>query len=35
VVQKIAKAPTAAAGMHQNVPKEPIVINSAVVVEAK
>jgi peptidyl-prolyl cis-trans isomerase A (cyclophilin A) len=35
VVQKIAKAPTGAAGMHQNVPKEPIVINSAVVVEAK
>jgi len=35
VVQKIAKAPTAAAGTHQNVPKEPIVINSAVVVEAK
>jgi peptidyl-prolyl cis-trans isomerase B (cyclophilin B) len=35
VVQKIAKVPTGSAGMHQNVPKEPVVINSAVVVEAK
>jgi cyclophilin family peptidyl-prolyl cis-trans isomerase len=35
VVQKIAKVPTGNAGMHQNVPKEPVVINSAVAVETK
>jgi cyclophilin family peptidyl-prolyl cis-trans isomerase len=35
VVQKIAKVSTGSAGMHQNVPKEPVVITSAVVVEAK
>ena len=35
VVQKIAKAPTAASGMHQNLPKEAIVIKSAAVVAAK
>jgi cyclophilin family peptidyl-prolyl cis-trans isomerase len=35
VVQKIAKAPTGASGMHQNLPKEAIVIKSAAVVAAK
>jgi len=35
VVQKIAKAPTAASGMHQNLPKEAIVIKSAAAVAAK
>ena len=35
VVQKIAKSPTAASGMHQNLPKEAIVIKSATVVAAK
>ena len=35
VVQKIAKVPTGNAGMHQNVPKDPVVINSAVIVESK
>jgi cyclophilin family peptidyl-prolyl cis-trans isomerase len=35
VVQKIAKSPTAAAGMHQNLPKEAIVIKSAAAVAAK
>jgi cyclophilin family peptidyl-prolyl cis-trans isomerase len=32
VVQKIAKVPTTSSGMHQNVPKDAVVINSAVVV---
>ena len=35
VVQKIAKSPTAAAGMHQNLPKEAIVIKSAAAVAVK
>ncbi len=35
VVQKIAKAPTAASGMHQNLPKEAIVIKSAAEVADK
>jgi peptidyl-prolyl cis-trans isomerase A (cyclophilin A) len=35
VVQKIAKVQTGNAGIYQNVPKEPVVINSAVVVETK
>jgi len=35
VVQKIAKSPTAASGMHQNLPKEAIVIKSATVVAVK
>jgi cyclophilin family peptidyl-prolyl cis-trans isomerase len=35
VVQKIAKVPTGNAGMHQNVPKDPVVITSAVIVETK
>ena len=35
VVQKIAKSPTAASGMHQNLPKEAIVIKSATAVAAK
>jgi cyclophilin family peptidyl-prolyl cis-trans isomerase len=32
VVQKIAKVPTTSSGMHQNVPRDAVVINSAVVV---
>jgi cyclophilin family peptidyl-prolyl cis-trans isomerase len=35
VVEKIAKAATGNAGPHQNVPREPIVIESATVVTAK
>ena len=35
VVQKIAKSPTAASGMHQNLPKEAIVIKSATAVAVK
>ena len=35
VVQKIAKSPTAASGMHQNLPKDAIVIKSATVVAVK
>ena len=35
VVNKIAKVPTGNAGMHQNVPRDPIVIESATVVADK
>ena len=35
VVQQIAKAPTGNAGPHQNVPREPIVIESATILPAK
>jgi cyclophilin family peptidyl-prolyl cis-trans isomerase len=35
VVTKIAKVPTANSGMHQNVPREPVVIESATVVGGK
>jgi len=35
VVEKIAKVPTGNAGPHQNVPREPVIIESATVVPAK
>lgn len=35
VVQKIAKVPTANAGMHQNVPTQPVIIESVNVLAAK
>ena len=35
VVNKIAKVPTANAGQHQNVPREPVIIESATVIPAK
>jgi peptidyl-prolyl cis-trans isomerase A (cyclophilin A) len=35
VVQKIAKVPTANAGMHQNVPTQPVIIESVTVLGAK
>ena len=35
VVQKIAKSSTGSSGMHQNVPKEAVVIKSAAIVAAK
>jgi cyclophilin family peptidyl-prolyl cis-trans isomerase len=35
IVERIAKAPTGNAGQHQNVPREPIVIESASVLPAK
>jgi cyclophilin family peptidyl-prolyl cis-trans isomerase len=35
VVDKIAKVPTANAGPHQNVPREPVVVESATILPAK
>jgi cyclophilin family peptidyl-prolyl cis-trans isomerase len=35
IVDKIAKVPTGNAGPHQNVPREPVVIESAVILPAK
>jgi cyclophilin family peptidyl-prolyl cis-trans isomerase len=35
VVDRIAKSPTGNAGQHQNVPREPIVIESATILPAK
>jgi hypothetical protein len=35
VVNKIAKVPTGNAGPHQNVPREPVIIESATVIPAK
>jgi cyclophilin family peptidyl-prolyl cis-trans isomerase len=34
VVNKIAKTPTAPSGMHQNLPKDAVVIKSATIVAA-
>ncbi len=35
IVDRIAKAPTGSAGPHQNVPREPVVIESATILPAK
>jgi peptidyl-prolyl cis-trans isomerase B (cyclophilin B) len=35
IVDKIAKVPTGNAGPHQNVPREPVVIESAAILPAK
>jgi len=35
VVNKIAAVPTGSQGMHQNVPRQPVVIESATIVGAK
>jgi cyclophilin family peptidyl-prolyl cis-trans isomerase len=35
IVDKIAKVPTGNAGPHQNVPRDPVVIESALILPAK
>jgi cyclophilin family peptidyl-prolyl cis-trans isomerase len=35
VVQKVAKVPTGNAGPHQNVPRDPVIIESATILQPK